>query len=369
MPTPEPQPFAAAPAFRKALLAWFARHRRPLPWRTEVSAYRTVVSELMCQQTQVATVLPYFERWVARWPGFDALARAREAEVLAAWAGLGYYTRARNLLALAQQVAGRPEPRTAADWQAFKGVGPYTAAAIASIAFGEPVAVVDGNVIRVLARVAGVRERFKDGAAAAKHFAGLAATLVDPRRPGDFNQAMMELGATVCRKAAPACDRCPVARWCDARARGDAPHVAAREVAEVDLAEGVGAGPLGELEVAEDHVGPGVGRHEGGDPRTALRIGDRRGGRGHPLGGRRGRGRGRSRRGLDLRFGGVLRQRAGEDEGDHVGHGWGGVRMSGREAAPSGLSPRLRRSQAFESTIARTKRSYESANPWKSRSK
>ena len=222
MPTPEPQPFTAALAFRKALLAWFARHQRPLPWRTEVSAYRTVVSELMCQQTQVATVLPYFERWVARWPGFDALARAREAEVLAAWAGLGYYTRARNLLALAQQVAGRPEPRRAADWQAFKGVGPYTAAAIASIAFREPVAVVDGNVIRVLARVAGVRERFKDGAAAAKHFAGLAAALVDPRRPGDFNQAMMELGATVCRKAAPACDRCPVARWCDAGRRGDA---------------------------------------------------------------------------------------------------------------------------------------------------
>lgn len=222
MPIPEPKPFPAAAAFRRALLAWFARHQRPLPWRTEVSAYRTVVSELMCQQTQVATVLPYFERWVGRWPGFAELARARESEVLAAWAGLGYYTRARNLLALAQQVAGRPEPRTAADWRAFKGVGPYTAAAIASIAFREPVAVVDGNVIRVLARVAGVREPFKDGAAAAKAFAGLAATLVDPRHPGDFNQAMMELGATVCRKAAPECARCPVARWCDARGRGDA---------------------------------------------------------------------------------------------------------------------------------------------------
>ncbi len=221
MPTPEPKPFAAAAAFRKALLAWYVRHQRPLPWRTEVSAYRTVVSELMCQQTQVATALPYFERWVARWPGFAALAKAREAEVLAAWAGLGYYTRARHLLALAQQVAGRPEPRTAEAWRAFKGVGPYTAAAIASIAFREPVAVVDGNVIRVLARVAGVRERFKDGAAAAKRFAGLAAGLVDRRRPGDFNQAMMELGATVCRKAAPECARCPVARWCQAREQGD----------------------------------------------------------------------------------------------------------------------------------------------------
>ena len=128
----------AAAAFRKALLAWFARHQRPLPWRTEVSAYRTVVSELMCQQTQIATALPYFERWVARWPDFQSLARAQEADVLAAWAGLGYYTRARNLLALAQQVAGRPEPRTAAEWQAFKGVGPYTAAAIAAFALSEP---------------------------------------------------------------------------------------------------------------------------------------------------------------------------------------------------------------------------------------
>ncbi len=212
----------AAPAFRKALLAWFARRQRPLPWRTEVSAYRTVVSELMCQQTQVATVLPYFERWTARWPDFAALAAAREAEVLAAWAGLGYYTRARNLLALAQQVAGRPEPRTAVEWRTFKGVGPYTAAAIASIAFREPVAVVDGNVVRVLARVGGVRETFRDAGAAAKSFAALADALVDPRRPGDHNQAMMELGATVCRKAAPDCAACPVARWCAVRGRRDA---------------------------------------------------------------------------------------------------------------------------------------------------
>ena len=132
MPNPEPHPFAAAPAFRKALLAWFARHQRPLPWRTEVSAYRTVVSELMCQQTQIATVIPYFERWTAKWPDFKELARAEEAEAMALWAGLGYYSRARNLLALARQVAALPRPpRTAAEWREFKGVGPYTAAAIA----------------------------------------------------------------------------------------------------------------------------------------------------------------------------------------------------------------------------------------------
>jgi A/G-specific adenine glycosylase len=222
MPPAAQKPFPDAPAFRKALLAWFSRHQRPMPWRTEVSAYRTVVSELMCQQTQVATATPYFERWTARWPDFASLAKAKEADVLAAWAGLGYYTRARNLLALAQQVAGRPEPHTAEEWRAFKGVGPYTAAAIASIAFREPVAVVDGNVVRVLARVAGVRDRFKDTGAAAKRFDPFAAALVDPKHPGDFNQAMMELGATVCRKAAPECARCPVAKWCDARRRGDA---------------------------------------------------------------------------------------------------------------------------------------------------
>jgi A/G-specific adenine glycosylase len=150
------------------------------------------------------------------------LARAQEADVLAAWAGLGYYTRARNLLALAQQVAGRPEPRTAAEWQAFKGVGPYTAAAIASIAFHEPVAVVDGNVVRVLARLGGVRTRFKETTTAAKSFTPLANALVDPQRPGDHNQAMMELGATVCRKAAPACAQCPVARWCAVGGRKEA---------------------------------------------------------------------------------------------------------------------------------------------------
>jgi A/G-specific adenine glycosylase len=218
----EQQLIPAAAAFRKALRAWFAQHQRPLPWRTEVSAYRTVVSELMCQQTQIATALPYFERWVQRWPDFRSLARAKEADVLAAWAGLGYYTRARNLLALAQQVAGRPEPRTAAEWQAFKGVGPYTAAAIASIAFREPVAVVDGNVVRVLARVAGVKEKFKDTTTAAKSFTPLANALVDPKHPGDHNQAMMELGATVCRKAAPDCAHCPVAAWCAVRGRRDA---------------------------------------------------------------------------------------------------------------------------------------------------
>lgn len=223
MPAAKSSSAAAIPAMRRALLTWFARHRRPMPWREEVSAYRTVVSELMCQQTQIATAIPYFERWTARWPDFAALAQADEAEVLALWAGLGYYSRARNLLNLARQVAALPRPpSTAAEWQTFKGVGPYTAAAIASIAFAEPVAVVDGNVVRVLARFDGVRVKLRDASSAAKLFAPRADALVDPKQPGDFNQAMMELGATVCRKGAPDCPKCPLAPWCEARQAGDA---------------------------------------------------------------------------------------------------------------------------------------------------
>lgn len=226
MPAAKPAPDDHRPAMRRALLAWFRRHRRPMPWREEVSAYRTVVSELMCQQTQIATATPYFEKWTARWPDFADLARAEEAEVMAMWAGLGYYSRARNLLNLAKQVAARGQPpRTAAEWREFKGVGPYTAAAIASIAFAEPVAVVDGNVVRVLARLDGVRARLRDGSSAAKLFAARADELVDPKRPGDFNQAMMELGATVCRKGVPDCARCPLAAWCDAKRAGDAPSL------------------------------------------------------------------------------------------------------------------------------------------------
>ncbi|MFM2131493.1 MAG: A/G-specific adenine glycosylase [Opitutales bacterium] len=204
-----------APEARRRLLAWFARHRRSMPWRESPSAYRTVVSELMCQQTQIATVIPYFERWTLRWPDFAALASAQEAEVLALWAGLGYYSRARNLLGLARAVVARGGPPTTAEaWREFRGVGPYTAAAIASIAYGEPVAVVDGNVVRVLARLTGDRTVFRDAGEAARKFGPLADALVDRRRPGDFNQAMMELGSLVCRKAAPDCAACPLRSRC-----------------------------------------------------------------------------------------------------------------------------------------------------------
>ncbi|MFM9000530.1 MAG: A/G-specific adenine glycosylase [Opitutia bacterium] len=230
-----------APEVRRSLLAWFARHRRAMPWRERPSAYRTVVSELMCQQTQIATAIPYFERWTARWPDFASLAAAKEPEVLRLWAGLGYYSRARNLLALAREVVSRPRtPRTAAEWGEFRGVGPYTAAAIASIAFGEAVAVVDGNVVRVLARLTGDRAVFRDAADAARRLRPLADALVDPRRPGDFNQALMELGSLVCRKAAPACASCPLrARCASAGSAGDLPRFAARRRREATVERAV----------------------------------------------------------------------------------------------------------------------------------
>lgn len=204
--------------FRRALTAWYAHAQRPLPWRTEPSLYRTVVSELMAQQTQIQTMLPYFTRWMQRFPDFQTLADAAEPEVLKHWEGLGYYSRARNLHKLARSwVAADPKPRTRAEWQALPGIGPYTSAAIASINFNQPVAVVDGNVVRILARLTEDRRSFKSNADAVKAFTQLAQDLLDPRCPGAHNQAMMELGATVCLKRKPRCTCCPVAPFCAGR--------------------------------------------------------------------------------------------------------------------------------------------------------
>lgn len=175
----------------------------------------------MLQQTQVATVLPYFERWRRELPGFAALAAAPAAKVMKLWEGLGYYSRARNLHQLAQAFVSMPRPpRTPAEWRELPGIGPYTAAAITSISFGEPAAVVDGNVVRILARLTGEGRLFRDGSAAAKHFTPLADALITGSDPGEHNQAMMELGATVCLRATPQCLSCPVAEFCAARAGG-----------------------------------------------------------------------------------------------------------------------------------------------------
>ena len=220
--------------FRRALLAWYRANARQLPWRDTPSLYKTVVSEFMLQQTQVKTVLPYFARWLDVLPDFAALAAAPEARVLKLWEGLGYYSRARNLHKLAQAMVARPAPpRTLAGWQEFPGVGPYTAAAITSIALGTPAACVDGNVVRILARLTANATEFRDSASAAKAFTPLANALLTPGTAGDHNQAMMELGATVCFRQNPLCLTCPVRPFCAGARRGEPesyPRLAAKKI-------------------------------------------------------------------------------------------------------------------------------------------
>jgi A/G-specific adenine glycosylase len=209
-------------AFQQALHAWYRVHHRKLPWRDAPSLYKTVVSEFMLQQTQVVTVLPYFARWLDELPDFATLATAPESKVMKLWEGLGYYSRARNLHRLARAyVAAAPPPRTPADWRELPGIGPYTAAAITSISFDEPAAVVDGNVVRILARLTGEARLFRDGTEAVKHFTPLADELIHGSHPGTHNQAMMELGATVCFRQKPLCPVCPVAGFCTARREGE----------------------------------------------------------------------------------------------------------------------------------------------------
>lgn len=199
--------------FRKNLLAWFDRHKRDLPWRLDRDPYRIWVSEVMLQQTRVAAAADHYHRFLKRFPTIERLAAAREASVLAIWSGLGYYRRARMLHAAARQIvrqrAGKFPPN-AESWQELPGIGRYTAAAVASIAFGEPLAVVDGNVERVLSRLLG---RPITGEARWK----LANQLLSRERPGDFNQAMMELGATVCLPRQPKCLMCPISEMCATR--------------------------------------------------------------------------------------------------------------------------------------------------------
>jgi A/G-specific adenine glycosylase len=204
--------------FARALLIFYDRHRRDLPWRGAPDPYRTLVSELMLQQTVVRTVVPYFQRFTARWPTLVDLARAEEDEVLALWSGLGYYSRARNLHRTARLVLsehGGRLPVEEAVLARLPGLGPYTAAAVAAIGFGARTLPVDGNAARVLARLFSVSEPIDRPAVRAQlRTQGLA--LVPEQRCGDFAQAMMELGALVCTPAAPRCGDCPVVRWCAA---------------------------------------------------------------------------------------------------------------------------------------------------------
>ncbi len=208
--------------FQNVLLEWFDQAQRQLPWRTEPSLYKTVVSEFMLQQTRVSTALPYFKKWITSFPDFHALAQAKEEEVLKGWEGLGYYSRARNLHKLSRIVSSwKFIPTDLQSWLGLPGVGPYIASAVTSIAFNEPQAVCDGNVVRVLSRIFAHEESFKDGSIAQKKLSPLAAQILDKQRPGDYNQAMMELGATICHRQSPVCTICPVYNFCICGQRGD----------------------------------------------------------------------------------------------------------------------------------------------------
>ena len=203
---------------RAALLAWYRRHRRDLPWRRTRDPYAIWVSEIMLQQTRVETVIPFYERFLVRFPTVGALARTPEPDVLAAWSGLGYYRRAKNLRAAAVAVMRDHEgrvPETVEGLRSLPGIGAYTAAAIASIAFGVPAAAVDGNVIRVIARREGLKGR-RDDAGLRRDVKAKAEALAPGPSPGDWTQALMELGATICLPKEPLCERCPVASGCRA---------------------------------------------------------------------------------------------------------------------------------------------------------
>ena len=212
---------ARAVPFRRRLLAWYARHRRSLPWRGVRDPYAVLVSEVMLQQTQVARVREFYPRFLARYPTLEDLGAAPAAAVRETWEGLGYYARARNLHATARHVVahlGGALPRRPEELRRLPGVGRYTAGAVASLAYGAAVPAVDTNAARVLARVFGLRGRSRTAARERRVWA-LASALVPPRRPADWNQALMDLGASICTARAPRCPRCPVRRCCAFGAR------------------------------------------------------------------------------------------------------------------------------------------------------
>lgn len=205
------------------LLTWYAQRRRSLPWRDHPDPYAVLVAEVMAQQTRLETVLPYFARWMAHFPTVEALARAEEQEVLALWEGLGYYRRARYLHRAAQEIVARYGGQVPADPRhltALPGIGPYTAAAVASIAFGRDVPVVDGNVLRVFARLFALEAPIDTGAGR-RAIEALTREHLPPGQASAYNQALMDLGAQVCTPRQPACTACPLRDLCRAYAQGD----------------------------------------------------------------------------------------------------------------------------------------------------
>ncbi len=201
--------------FRNSLLKWYDKHRRSLPWRMNPTPYRVWISEIMLQQTQVKSAIPYFNRFVKRLPDISSLAHASEGEILALWSGLGYYSRARNLHKAARKIMENYDgifPNDHKTVLSLPGIGRYTAGAICSIAFNQPQPVVDGNIRRVIARLKGIRNRVSE-----KYFWDRMTEWVPENKASEFNQAMMELGATICLPSPPLCPQCPVRRYCLAK--------------------------------------------------------------------------------------------------------------------------------------------------------
>lgn len=235
-----------ARAIERDLIPWFLAQQRDLPWRKNRTPYRVWISELMLQQTRVDTVIPYYQRFMRAFPSLAALARAREQDVLKAWEGLGYYGRARRAretaIRLVEQSRGR-FPRTPAELQQLPGIGTYTAAAIASLAYGYPSAVVDGNVIRVVSRWFGLKRRADDPRLKAQ-VQELSQALLPPGQAADFNEAVMELGALLCSPRAPRCKDCPMASVCHAASSGNAEAYPAAKVRSRPPVRHVGAGVI-----------------------------------------------------------------------------------------------------------------------------
>lgn len=210
-------------SIRRKLLDWYDKSKRNLPWRNTKDPYSIWISEVMLQQTQVKTVIPYYERWIETFPTLEKLAGAPEQKILKLWEGLGYYSRARNLKKAAQIITkelGGKVPNTVTDLQNLPGIGRYTADAIASIAFGLKTPVLDGNVKRVLSRLFCMNENGSTSASENRLWQR-ARDLLSVRRPGDFNQALMELGATICMPKSPTCPQCPLSTTCEAFLKGD----------------------------------------------------------------------------------------------------------------------------------------------------
>ena len=216
------KPFSLITKLRPILIRWYFRHKRDLPWRHTRDPYKLWVSEIMLQQTQVATVIPYYKRWLKTFPSLSALARAPLSKALGLWAGLGYYRRVRmfhQAASLIQKEFRGKIPESAEELKKLPGIGRYTAGAIASIAWNEKTPVVDGNVIRILTRIFAIAQSV-DRPATLKKLWPIAASLLPDKNPGDFNQALMELGATVCFPLNPQCSRCPVKKSCAAHRKG-----------------------------------------------------------------------------------------------------------------------------------------------------